>query len=160
MSGKEYAAAPLGFKDVGHQALAPLGDWLVASGWAPVLCGVSLSLSDLSVLAMLGTSLLGPSFRPMLATIMVFVLRILVALLGASEVILRLCRMLLVLVWVATPPPPLGCSPRAKPVMGNSCWLATPVPYSGVRLARLLLCADCPCHRHGNGTPSGMASID
>lgn len=75
------------FKDPGHLLMAPVGFFLTMSGLAPIFCCLSVLLSDLSVLLILGTSVLGPTFRPMMSVIIDFIIRLLLRVVGASVLI-------------------------------------------------------------------------
>ena len=70
-------------------------DWLlddtesgeVAFPRAATACAVSAIVSEVASLTLLATSVLGPSFRPLLALIITFLVRLAVRFLGAAEVV-------------------------------------------------------------------------
>eukprot|EP00467_Chlorarachnion_reptans_P011323 CAMPEP_0114525866 /NCGR_PEP_ID=MMETSP0109-20121206/22675_1 /TAXON_ID=29199 /ORGANISM="Chlorarachnion reptans, Strain CCCM449" /LENGTH=727 /DNA_ID=CAMNT_0001707521 /DNA_START=78 /DNA_END=2261 /DNA_ORIENTATION=+ len=75
------------FTDPGHLLLAPFGGFLTLSGLAPVVCCISVFLSDVSMLFILAISVLGPTFRPMMSVIVVFYLRLALRIFGASMLV-------------------------------------------------------------------------
>ena len=82
--------------DPGHAALSGVRNWLlddtgsgggggVAFPRAATACAVSAIASEVTSLALLVASVLGPSFRPLLALIITFLVRLAVLLLGAAK---------------------------------------------------------------------------
>jgi len=73
--------------DPGLELFKPLGQWLHQRGWATSACAFSAAASETSICVIILASVLGPTFRPMLSVVAVFVIRLLVDFLGAAFVI-------------------------------------------------------------------------
>ena len=75
------------FADAGHRALGGLRDWLLKTGWAATLCGVSSCVSEAIGVTIVAVSVLGTTFRPMLSIIFVYLLRSLLLAAGSGDII-------------------------------------------------------------------------
>ena len=73
--------------DAGHTAMHSVGAWLQQTGLDGTVCKLSAGLSELTVLVLITISCVGHTFRPMLATIMVFVVRLGIQLLGSDAIV-------------------------------------------------------------------------
>mmetsp|Transcript_8628 Transcript_8628/g.16705 ORF Transcript_8628/g.16705 Transcript_8628/m.16705 type:complete len:677 (-) Transcript_8628:128-2158(-) len=82
-------AAQWGSVDILHTLLTPLGATLSVMGLVKPLCALSASVSDLSVLVMIGVSVLGPTYRPLLATTLVMLMRLVVRVLGGCYAVMH-----------------------------------------------------------------------
>ena len=75
------------YQDVGHTLAAPLGAWLEGSGYAPLACGVCASLSDVAVVGIVASSIVGSSVRPLLTGAFLVGMRSLMQWLGTVSLI-------------------------------------------------------------------------
>eukprot|EP01090_Pellita_catalonica_P018388 TRINITY_DN5924_c0_g1_i1.p1 TRINITY_DN5924_c0_g1~~TRINITY_DN5924_c0_g1_i1.p1 ORF type:complete len:324 (-),score=25.89 TRINITY_DN5924_c0_g1_i1:39-956(-) len=70
-------ASKVELKDYGHLALLGLREYILDQGYVHMLCGLSALLSEFCMLGIIVKSVLGHTFRPFLAVMAVFIIRLL-----------------------------------------------------------------------------------